>query len=47
MADAPAGGSRGVVRKRPSSNSTRPVSRAGNSSSMLKMYTDDAPGLKV
>ncbi|CAG8464438.1 1328_t:CDS:2 [Ambispora gerdemannii] len=52
MADAPAGAPRGVVRKRTtgggSSNSSRPVSRAGGgSSNMLKMYTDDAPGLKV
>ncbi|KAG9291535.1 hypothetical protein G9A89_021954 [Geosiphon pyriformis] len=45
------GAPKGVVRKRTTggvgSNSSRPISRAGGSSTMMKLYADDAPGLKV
>jgi len=54
MADAAPSGTpkSGLIRKRTtggSSNASRPVSRAGggSSSTMMKLYTDDAPGLKV
>jgi len=47
MADVvPSGSPRGTIRKRNTGNAT--VSRAGGSSStMMKLYTDDAQGLRV
>ncbi|GBC06485.1 hypothetical protein RclHR1_06880002 [Rhizophagus clarus] len=47
MADvAPSGSPKSVVRKRTTGNAT--VSRAGGSSStMMKLYSDDAQGLRV
>ncbi|CAG8648466.1 8028_t:CDS:2, partial [Cetraspora pellucida] len=50
MADAvQAGNPKGSVRRRTTSpGGNKTVSRSGGSSStMMKLYTDDAPGLKV